>query len=43
MKGCLNMEKYGSYYKLLDELRIVKGYIIVDLCEGIILERIYFR
>ncbi|ABX81640.1 transcriptional regulator [Acholeplasma laidlawii] len=37
------MEKYGSYYKLLDELRIAKGYTIADLCEGIISERTYLR
>lgn len=43
MKGYLNMEKYGSYYRLLDELRIAKGYTIAELCDGIISERTYLR
>jgi len=37
------MEKYGSYYRLLDVLRIAKGYTIAELCDGIISERTYLR
>lgn len=37
------MEKFGNYYKLLDELRIAKSMTIQDLCEGLRSERTYLR
>lgn len=42
MRGYLKM-KYNTFYKLIDELRIEKGFAISDFCDGIISERTYLR
>ena len=43
MKGCVLLNTYKHYFKILEELRLSKRVTVENLCDGIISERTYYR